>query len=82
MSLTSDAVRTMARDAIRMATIYDLAPAKPPGALLARAGKSDSYTPPSYVMPPAPLPELPAIETVPPPTTEEISTSLLPPLQE
>ncbi|MGI8601986.1 MAG: hypothetical protein ACR2OZ_03195 [Verrucomicrobiales bacterium] len=74
---------TMARDAIRMATIYDIAPPKPAGnALLARAGSSKSHTPSTYVLPSAPLPELPTIETVPPPTTEDISTSLLPPLQE
>jgi hypothetical protein len=72
----------MARDALRLATIYDLPPPSRAPSLLANTTPRTIPIPPSSTLPPAPLPELPAIEIGPKPTAEELSTSLLPPFSE
>ncbi len=75
----------MARDALRQATAYDLAPLHP--AVVAAKPKHRPITP-SFVLPPAALPELPSLlpDTPVVPgnegSAEELSNALLPPYVE
>jgi hypothetical protein len=73
---------TMARGALRLATIYDIAPPSPGRSLFAHTTTPNVSTPSNYVLPSAPIPELPTLQTEPKPTAEELSSSLLPPLEQ
>jgi hypothetical protein len=83
VKLDDGRVGTIARDAVRQATIFDLPRPAAPNPLFARSSSQRSTTPAEYLLPPAPLPELPAIETGPQPeSTDPLSNALLPPFQE
>jgi hypothetical protein len=83
VKLDDGRVGTIARDAVRQATIFDLPRPAAPDPMLARTSPHRSPPPSAYLLPPAPLPELPAIETGPRPAeAEQLSSSLLPPFQE
>lgn len=76
----------MARDALRPATAYDLSPIDPAANIAAK--RSQRPNTPSYALPPAPLPELPAllpdtpVATGDEATPEELTNALLPPYVE